>query len=147
MAYLQYAARFHMQLPLIWSLRKVIPEQNRKLKPKTQQGDNDLYKKNPLICCFCRHLITSLSLQIEVNGKIRHTFKNPHGIVFDICCYAAAAGCLNHGEATREFTWFPGFSWRLALCSHCYSHLGWYFQGESQGFYGLIADNILESDD
>jgi hypothetical protein len=81
---------------------------------------------------------------IEVNGAHRHTFANPHGKVFEICCFARAPGCINHGEPTTECTWFVGHAWRFAHCGSCFAHLGWQYQSQLAGsFYGLIRADLL----
>jgi hypothetical protein len=43
-----------------------------------------------------------------------------------------------------EFTWFPGYGWRLALCAKCNTHLGWEFRGRDEhGFLGLILSALI----
>ncbi len=96
-----------------------------------------------LVCIHCGGGITRPSSRISVDGGHRHTFANPHGIVFEIGCFAEAEGCLAIGEATDDFSWFRGYKWRIAICSRCSVHLGWRF--ESSGgdtFHGLILDRL-----
>ena len=45
--------------------------------------------------------------------------------------------------ATEENTWFEGYAWRIALCSHCGMHMGWRFeasrpQSAPAKFHGLL---------
>ncbi|MDA8165673.1 MAG: cereblon family protein [Desulfobacteraceae bacterium] len=96
-------------------------------------------------CRSCHHPVTSSSHGMEVNGRHQHTFPNPLGIVFQIGCFAAAAGCVSRGQATSEFSWFPGFSWCFALCANCQAHLGWHYRGAGQSFYGLIIGQLTEN--
>lgn len=56
-----------------------------------------------------------------------------------------------------HFSWFPGYKWRICLCSNpkCTRHLGWMFEPadnpeinslqapSDQGFYALIVGDIL----
>ena len=52
-------------------------------------------------------------------------------------------GCFELGKATNEFTWFPGYAWRIAYCKSCQHHLGWsYYSNEAERFYGLILDYL-----
>ena len=51
---------------------------------------------------------------------------------------------MHAGEPTTEHSWFPGYTWRIALCSRCRNHLGWLFQGHGEGFYGLILTQLRE---
>ena len=95
-----------------------------------------------LFCVRCRHLITAQEQRIDVNGAHRHTCTNPHGLTFDIGCFREAPGCAALGEATTEFTWFPGYAWRIADCAKCGAHLGWSFTSLGGGFYGLILNRL-----
>lgn len=98
------------------------------------------------ICCrYCNHVITSQNEIIEVQGAHRHSFANPHGIVFEIGCFIAAPGCGWVGSASSEFSWFKGFSWRIAVCLMCLTHLGWMFSSTGDTiFYGLILDRLVD---
>ena len=100
-----------------------------------------------LLCTQCHQIITRPADRIEVTGSHRHTFANPHGIVYEIGCFRSAIGCGYTGPTTDEFTWFKGFNWRIAICSRCLSHLGWLFvSGSGDSFHGLILDRLIESD-
>lgn len=99
-----------------------------------------------ILCARCRRVITTSSDRIDVNGAHVHTFANPHGIVFEIGCFQTAMGCAYQGPVTNDFSWFKGYSWKIACCGTCMTHLGWLFVsiGES-GFHGLILDRLVES--
>jgi hypothetical protein len=109
---------------------------------RTEQETRE--EENYLLCAVCRRAITRLNARISKNGKHIHVFFNPHGIVFEIGCFSSAFGCAHVGRATTEFTWFPGYAWRIAVCAGCSAHLGWHYQGEGGGFYGLILANLVE---
>ena len=97
-----------------------------------------------ILCRQCLHRITSPTEQIVVQGSHRHTFANPHGIVFEIGCFGSAGGCGHVGSASGEFTWFKGFSWRVAVCGRCLTHLGWLFISTGfESFHGLILDRLV----
>ena len=99
-----------------------------------------------LVCASCGHLITHPRERIEVAGAHRHTFANPHGFVYHIGCFAAAAGCVAIGPPSMEFPWFPGHAWQIAICGRCGVHLGWAFRSEQRFFHGLILDKLAEDD-
>ena len=101
-------------------------------------------EKKKILCKVCHHLITFSDQKIPVNGTHHHIFHNPAGLVFEIGCFSLATGCVNYGTPTLEYTWFNGFTWRYALCSHCHLHLGWFYQSSASCFYGLILSNLLE---
>lgn len=120
---------------------KQIQETNQELIEKISFIEKE---KNAILCRSCKNKITSIDEMIEVNTQHKHVFKNPIGIVYHIACYLNAKGCLVVGNPTDEHTWFPGFHWRLALCSQCFSHLGWFFESSVESFFGLILDNLVE---
>ena len=95
-----------------------------------------------LWCACCDHPITSLQQHISMHGKHLHHLCNPHGLEFDVACFAEAWGALVRGPRADAFTWFPGYTWRLAVCADCGEHLGWYYESEEHAFYGLIADKL-----
>ena len=98
-----------------------------------------------ILCRGCLYPITRAKERIAVNGAHRHTFANPHGIVFEIGCFKKASGCAAVGPASAEFTWFAGYRWRAGLCLACLTHLGWVFSAAGgDGFHGLILDRLIE---
>ncbi|MBF0225989.1 MAG: hypothetical protein HQK76_11080 [Desulfobacterales bacterium] len=103
-------------------------------------------KEDPrLLCKQCKNIITSQENAIFINGNHLHIFTNPSGVIFEIGCFSIAEGCINHGQPTFDFTWFPGFAWRFCLCSNCRNHMGWFYQSSTEGsFYGLISANLIK---
>ncbi len=97
-----------------------------------------------ILCRACGSVVTSRSEKIVMSGSHAHTFFNPAGIIFELGCFRRAPGCRNAGELTSEFTWFAGYLWRFALCSGCRAHLGWFFEGGDNTFYGLILNHLQE---
>ncbi len=110
--------------------------------PKEQDADAGSY----LLCRHCLQVISSPAERIEVQGSHKHTFANPQGIIYEIGCFKNAAGCGYTGVPTDEYTWFRGFRWRVAICGHCLTHLGWLFMSTaSSSFNGLILNRLVES--
>jgi hypothetical protein len=98
-----------------------------------------------ILCRDCLHPITRPADRITVQGQHRHTFANPHGIVFEIGCFRSAPGCGAIGPASDEFTWFAGHHWRVCVCAACLVHLGWRFTSTGGSiFFGLILDRLIE---
>jgi hypothetical protein len=96
-------------------------------------------------CRACGMKITSVDQKITVNGGHRHTFANPHGIVYEIGCFQSANGCAQAGPTSGEFTWFNGYRWRISVCCGCVTHLGWFFASPGgAAFYGLIVSRLVE---
>lgn len=96
------------------------------------------------VCRHCGNKITQPRHILLVNQTYRHSFANPSGIVYEILSFVNAMGCKMIGAPSYEFTWFPGHSWCITLCSGCWVHLGWFFSDQDgKGFFGLITEKIV----
>jgi hypothetical protein len=95
-----------------------------------------------LRCPRCRHAVTSRDAAIEVDGAHEHVRSNPAGFEFEIGCFRDAPGCAADGPASEEWSWFPGYAWRVGLCVGCRVHLGWVFVLAS-AVYGLIVERLV----
>jgi hypothetical protein len=112
------------------------------VEDKTIDEDEDI-----IVCRQCNLPITRPAERINKDGAHRHTFANPHGIVYEIGCFRTAIGCGYTGPASDEFTWFKGYDWRIAVCRACLTHLGWLFSSAgSDQFHGLILDRLKSSE-
>jgi hypothetical protein len=112
------------------------------LEDRTEEGagEDDRFIR----CGQCLTAIAREEDEISMGGAHRHTFANPNGIVFEIGCFRSAGGCKYAGAPTGEFTWFPGWDWRIAVCGKCLSHLGWlYVSPGKDSFAGLIVDRLV----
>jgi hypothetical protein len=103
--------------------------------------------REPLVCAACGARVTSSRERVDVNGAHAHTCTNPHGLTFDLGCFGVAEGCRPLGEATEAWCWFPGYAWRICVCSQCDAHLGWSYEPATPrsgdtGFFGLIFDRL-----
>lgn len=110
------------------------------------RADDGVGRGRGLDCAACGLRITTESARFEMSGAHQHTFVNPHGHVFQIGCFRHAPGCAPHGAASNFFSWFPGYAWRVVVCSACKVHLGWSF-GVPADFWGLILDRLADGDD
>lgn len=100
-----------------------------------------------IVCRQCGQRLTRPSERTAVNGSHAHTFANPSGLVFEIGCFSMARGCAFIGPPSMEFPWFAGYSWQIAICSSCQTHIGWLFVGQqSHQFFGFILDRLQEVD-
>lgn len=110
--------------------------------PKDDDGDGE----GSIICRNCYNILTKSINRAFINGSHKHVFANPHGHVFEIVCFRQVTGCGHTGIATDEFSWFSGYSWKIAVCSNCLVHLGWMFTApDKERFHGLILNQIVES--
>lgn len=109
---------------------------------KEKEADNG----KSILCRQCFQVITSEDDRMQVQGAHFHTFANPGGIIYPIGCFRSVKGCSCIGPATEEWSWFKGFSWRIAVCSTCLTHLGWLFLSASQeSFHGLILSRLIQA--
>lgn len=116
---------------------------SEKIKPgHKHEGDAFAERQKRLLCRFCLHPVTDNSHKTTPLGRFVHCRTNPAGFTYEFGCYSDAPGCSTVGEATSEHTWFPGHSWKLAVCRNCSEHLGWSFSGDTS-FYGLILDRLI----
>ncbi len=99
-------------------------------------------EETAVFCRTCGHPITTARQVVAMDGSQTHTFFNPAGIIFEIICYTGAPGCAVQGAASSTFSWFAGFTWRVALCGGCLTHLGWLFESGSSSFFGLILQKL-----
>ena len=122
----------------------VVDKQHQGLDPRLKELlERDSEDAGDLIYCItCSHPVARKSDRTSINGGHTHHFTNPYGIRFHVGCFEDALGCDLSGRPTSADTWFPGFMWRLATCSECRAHLGWYFERGTSYFYGLIMDRI-----
>ncbi|MFH2218816.1 MAG: cereblon family protein [Pseudomonadota bacterium] len=140
-------------------LEPVIPVHLLRVPPESQNaestefaveddvGETESDEEKFLLCRQCRQVITRPAERIFIQGAHQHTLANPHGIVYEIGCFRNVIGCGYVGPATDEFTWFKGFSWRVAVCTMCLTHMGWLFVSPgSQAFNGLILDRLIDSE-
>lgn len=112
------------------------------VEDETEEQASD--KEEYILCRQCHSIITSPTERMAVQGSHQHNFANPHGIVFEIGCFRNVKGCGHAGSFSAEFSWFKGFSWRIAVCIMCLTHLGWFFASpDSDSFHGLILDRLV----
>jgi hypothetical protein len=100
-----------------------------------------------LVCAACGRAITSSRARVVVNGRHEHTCLNPLGIVYHIGCFESASNCLAQGAPSAEWSWFPGHTWQVVICTGCIAHLGWLFRSPEGTFYGFILSRLQESDE
>ena len=128
----------------IISLRQQKNQETDPVLVEDPESEEDEKEEKLIVCSQCHHIITSPSDRIDVQGSHRHTFANPQGLIFEIGCFHSAAGCFYTGEPSSEWSWFPGFQWRVAICSKCLLQMGWLFvsAGETR-FNGLILERLI----
>lgn len=109
-------------------------------KPEDKSDDKEF-----LCCVNCHNPITHQTHGIYINESHQHTFANPHGIIYQIACFAQAPGCVAISQPENYFSWFPGYTWQVAVCEQCFNLLGWVFCSSTNKFFGLISNKLILS--
>jgi hypothetical protein len=104
------------------------------------------------VCAACGTKITDPSAVFGPGGAPSvQVFTNPAGKVCRVMTVLRAESLLLAGPAVSEYSWFPGWAWRIALCARCGAHLGWRFEAEAGGspplFFGLLVSALVERRD
>ncbi|MBF0194008.1 MAG: hypothetical protein HQL71_05595 [Magnetococcales bacterium] len=134
--------RFRQQLEFLHGFKN---EFNLKANPLDESDLEHKEKDKHLYCKACNNKITNENQKIAMGGKIENTFFNPHGNLFQVCCFKEAQGCHIVGVSSSEFSWFPGYSWQIVNCLCCQNHLGWLFsKGLKTYFFGLIITRLKQ---
>jgi hypothetical protein len=105
---------------------------------------DDLGRGPIIVCRACQARLTTPEARITIGGAHEHSYENPHGIRFRIGCFAWVGHCAAVTPPSTYWSWFPGFAWRVAVCTECGEHLGWLFQSADATFHGLILDRLSE---
>ena len=96
-------------------------------------------------CAACETEIADAgAVFAAADGKTRHVFANPHGVVFEVLTFAAARNLVGAGPREAEFSWFPGWTWRIVICGGCHTHLGWMYEAAQPGCTPLLFWGLLE---
>ncbi|MBI5536167.1 MAG: hypothetical protein HY898_25825 [Deltaproteobacteria bacterium] len=111
---------------------------------RTDPEDGTEEARKGVLCARCGNKVTTTDRRVEIDGAHRHTFANPHGLVFHIACYSEAPGCRRSGQESTEFAWFAGYGWTVQTCARCGVHLGWAFRSATRAFWGLVCDRLVE---
>jgi hypothetical protein len=112
-------------------------------RPSLQDAAPEEETERHLHCLACGNRVTRQADRIEVSGAHEHSCTNPYGIRFHIGCFREAPGVAGIGESSGAHTWFPGYCWRIVVCGHCSTHLGWGFHSMGgDRFFGLILDRL-----
>ncbi|GBG00324.1 hypothetical protein Rsub_13032 [Raphidocelis subcapitata] len=89
-----------------------------------------LERADRVACAGCRSVLaSSRDLFGSTGDGAGGAFVNPHGHVHDLVTFKSVTprAVTLHGQPTAEFSWFPGYTWQIAVCAHCGEHLGWRF--------------------
>lgn len=99
-------------------------------------------------CRYCRNVICHRGdmFLMSCSGP-QNSFVNSHGFVHDTLTVRVARGLMREYDWTTEFSWFPGYAWKVACCENCSRHIGWCYKSlnadvKPKRFYGLSRANL-----
>lgn len=69
------------------------------------------------------------------------------GYMHDIVTVSRATNTELTGAPSAEYSWFPGYTWTIAVCASCMAHVGWRFDAmrrnlRPQQFFGLCRNYV-----
>jgi cereblon len=103
-------------------------------------------KKSSSFGCLCGSEMIMIGDLINLNSEgISCCYVNSHGYVHDLITAKAINNVKFTGHAETEYSWFPGYSWKIMNCSNCNVHVGWKFQSNKlkpAKFYGISRSSI-----
>lgn len=98
-------------------------------------------------CSACKNVICHKKdvFPMSCSGP-QNSFVNSHGYVHDTMTVRSTRGLIQEYEWSTEFSWFPGYAWRVACCENCGRHIGWCFKTKSdtkpKKFFGLSRASV-----
>lgn len=131
---------------VLWCLKSDRPPNKDDAAPD-DQSDDWVHEDDAFLCVSCELDVAERDAVFDPGAGPLQLHVNPHGHLHEILTLSAARNLAYYGEETTEFTWFPGYAWRVALCGRCHSHLGWRFAAVEESrtpatFYGLLRKAI-----
>ncbi|XP_049878734.1 protein cereblon-like [Pectinophora gossypiella] len=108
----------------------------------------DISRKNVLCCVSCAAEIARREHILAMSSEGVHSnYTNLGGYMHDIVTVSRAANTELTGTASAEYSWFPGYTWTIAVCAACMAHVGWRFDAQKrslrpQQFYGLCRNYV-----
>lgn len=119
--------------------------------PRLQKEIQLLESMNHMKCETCMTLIARRNdiLVMSPEGPM-DAYVNNFGFVHETLTLLRTQGLMLEGGPETQHSWFPGYSWTIAYCSVCRSHMGWLFKAVKKGmhprqFWGVRRSQLAES--
>ncbi|CAG9798337.1 unnamed protein product [Chironomus riparius] len=104
------------------------------------------------LCKRCKNKISIYNDIFAVSkGAVNVNYCNPAGYIHETLTvmktFESAVKLVD--KPSTEFSWFPGYAWQIAICSKCYTHVGWKFAAvnnrnlKPRTFFGLSCKSLL----
>ncbi|XP_035442906.1 protein cereblon [Spodoptera frugiperda] len=109
-------------------------------------------RKSVLCCSSCMAQIARKEHIFPMSSEGVHSnYTNLGGYMHDILTVSEACNVETNGAPSAEYSWFPGYTWTVALCANCMVHVGWRFEAMKRSlrpsqFYGLCRNYVQPYD-
>ncbi|OEL18255.1 Protein cereblon [Dichanthelium oligosanthes] len=142
---------FHIgsKLPVSESVRQKLLEIDG-ISYRLQKEIQLLKAFNLIKCRNCQSRIAKRSdmVVMSTDGPLG-AYVNPHGCVHETITVTNATGLALIGNPSKVHSWFPGYSWTIASCTVCESHIGWLFRATKKNlrprsFWGIRSSQIAD---
>ncbi|XP_058811692.1 protein cereblon-like [Topomyia yanbarensis] len=98
--------------------------------------------------CDCRIANYTDMFAMSKQG-VSISYCNPSGFVHEtLTVYRTVEKTTRTtSKPSTDFSWFPGYSWQIAICNRCNNHIGWKYiatkrSNKPKKFYGLCGKSI-----
>ncbi|KAL0879144.1 hypothetical protein ABMA27_002939 [Loxostege sticticalis] len=105
-------------------------------------------RKSVLCCSSCMTEIARREHIFAMSSEGVHSnYTNLGGYMHDIVTVSRAGQITLDGAPSAEYSWFPGYTWTIALCATCTHHVGWRFDAmkarlRPAQFYALCRNSV-----
>ncbi|XP_055534051.1 protein cereblon-like [Wyeomyia smithii] len=122
---------------------------------RMQLVNNILDYKCAFLCAKCDLWIADYADMFAMSNQgVSSSYCNPSGFVHEtLTVYQTQPNVIRTTtKPSTEFSWFPGYSWQIAICNVCSIHIGWKFVATKRSlkprkFYGLCSKSIQVASD
>src|SRR5262245_27241351 len=129
-------------------LRDTSPDPAREKERRASSAKAETPRERPILCRACETAVSDVRELFSMRARSPiQVFPNPYGQMKEIMTLRASWSLQLVGEPILEFTWFEGYTWTIAVCAACRSHLGWRYEGSDDPtvFYGLLTAAVREA--
>jgi cereblon len=107
------------------------------------------------MCYFkCKRCNNSIAVYADIfamaKGNVNANYCNPAGYIHEtLTVQKTIENALRLVDRpSTDFSWFPGYSWQIAVCSKCSIHVGWKFSSvvkhlKPKSFFGLSNKSLI----
>jgi len=142
---------FHIgsKLPVSESVRQKLLEIDG-ISYRLQKEIQLLKAFNLIKCRNCQsHIAKRSDMAVMSTDGPLGAYVNPHGCVHETITVSNATGLALTGSPSTVHSWFPGYSWTIASCAACESHIGWLFRATKKNlrprsFWGIRSSQIAD---